>query len=160
MYWALPCITGLKQRYLIYIRTLIQLCRSLQVCLSQTSDGLIVCAGAPTLNGNCLLECWILNVVRAEQEIFPPSCWTYKTFMIHGRYSRGNHLTLTPRSGWEGLDDVLLLFFYISSPYKHAESDKMLSFHRFPIDQRLIRWCIVLIWRDIRPHFEVKQLIW
>ncbi len=78
---------------------------------------------------------------------------------LHSPYSHGGHFPLTSRSGWEA--QMLLSKSHTGcKSYKRMESDKSLSFHRFPTDQRLQRQWIVKIWKDIVPYFKVKQHIW
>ncbi|KAI2666925.1 THAP domain-containing protein 2 [Labeo rohita] len=41
--------------------------------------------------------------------------------------------------------------------YQHKDSDKKLSFHRFPSDPKACREWIVKIRRDIGPHFQITD---
>lgn len=56
------------------------MCSSPQVCFRQMG-WLCEYRGAPTLNENLILECWILNVVQAKQDtiLLPSSCYTGPT---------------------------------------------------------------------------------
>lgn len=44
--------------------------------------------------------------------------------------------------------------------YKCRDSDKMLSFHHFPINPKLSRQWIEKFWRQVGYSFKIKQHIW